>query len=350
MMPIHDAGDFQDLCQLLSSNDSEVDIVSLTKFGEGNGYFIRDRDSVSLAQCLAENTVVTEIYINITKLSVRGGIALMPFLISSSKLQILGLQGNCDPEEEDLDTQMIVADVLIRAAIRNMGHLTVDLDNCPIARSTLMTTIQSASQLSDISISGGRLIVDNEDPIFHELAYSTDLREINIVQDVFNIDLSQFLMNCFIHLPRVETIFFNGNLGLPLELAQKRSLEKLSYFNRYDPCEAAALESIAAFIEHADRLSHIYLHLLDLDGIQQQNICRAFRRNRSLIYVWQSPPISDALAGYCQRNKDFLEHWQDLAIRIPPTVFAFAAAVATHSSAGRTTLFERLPLLITKAS
>jgi hypothetical protein len=352
MLAIHDAGDFQDLCQRLSNDDQEVDIVSLTKFEQGFGYLISDQDARSLAQCLAQNSHVMEMYINITNLSVRGGIALMPFVLSSPNLEILGLQGSTDDEEEDdPDTQMIVVDVLIRAAIQNLNHLALEIQNCPIARSSLMVSMHSDSHLSEISIGAGHcpLIVDDADPIFEELAYSTDLKVMNIVQNGEDSDLSEFLFKCSVYLPRVERIFLNGNRSIPLKLARSRSLLDFSYMNESVPCNVDSIISIIEFIEKADNLRHIYLHLLALDEFQKRNLCGAFRRNRSLTSVWLRTPISDELSICCERNRIFLKHWQDLKIRIPPSVFAFAAEVSTQSNAGRTFLFQRLPLLLTKA-
>jgi hypothetical protein len=344
MLAIHNAGDFQDLCQRLSNDDQEVDIVSLTKFEHGIGYLISDQDSRSLAQCLAQNSHVVEMYINITNLSVRGGSALMQFVLSSPNLEILGLQSSSDAEEGDLDTQMIVVDVLIRAAIQNLNHLALEIQNCHIARSSLMVSMQSDSHLSEISIGAGhcRLIVDNADPIFEELAYSTDLKVLNIVQYEDDTDLSEFLFKCSVYLPRVERIFLNGNRSIPLKLARNRSLLDFSYMNGPVPCNADSIISIIEFIENADSLRHIYLHLISLNEFQKRNLCGAFRRNRSLTSVWQRTTISDELNICCERNRIFLKHWQDLKIRIPFCVFAFAAEVSTQSNAGRTSLFQRL--------
>lgn len=351
MLPIHDIGDFHDLCQRLSNGDPDVDIVSLTEFGQGNGYLITDQDSRSLAQCLEQSSRVTEIYINITKLSVRGGIALMPFIMSSSNLQVLGLQGSSDAEEEDLNTQTIVVEVLTRAALQNLSHLTLDLQTCPIARSTLMACVLLDSHLSAISIDEGRLIEDNKDPIFEELSYSTDLKKVIIVQDGDSDDVSEFLFNCLVYLPRNEQVYFTGHRSIPVELTKNRSLQNFSYLNRHVSCTTEAVKSIMQFIENADSLDKIFLHLLTLSQLQKDEVSQAFRRNHSLTSVWQNPFIGNEIYLYCDRNNTFLQHWQDMKIRIQPSIFAFAAEVATKSSAGRSSLYKRLPeLLVTKAS
>mmetsp|Transcript_28934 Transcript_28934/g.69841 ORF Transcript_28934/g.69841 Transcript_28934/m.69841 type:complete len:284 (+) Transcript_28934:78-929(+) len=227
-----DAEDFRSLCQRVASNDKTTDIVSMTTTSRSDnhgarqiGFVMMDQDVRDLAQALAQNTVVTELYMNITKISVRGAIALMSYIISSKTLGILGLQGKLKPdwnndiedeeddgEEEDFELenrQVVAIEVLIRAAVQNKSGLTLELQSCPVARSSLRVCFQPDSHLCEISVGAGncQMIEDDKDLLADELSYSAKLQEVTIVHTTGDKGLSNFLFECCVHLPCLERIY-----------------------------------------------------------------------------------------------------------------------------------------------
>ena len=98
-----------------------------------------------LATSLEGNTSVQELYINILNLTVRGAIALMPFLQNSkSNLRILYLQGDCYLDDRDFPSQPTVIDVFVRAAI-SCKKACLKFHSCPIAVSTMLTLFSEGS-------------------------------------------------------------------------------------------------------------------------------------------------------------------------------------------------------------
>lgn len=369
-----DAEDFRSLCQRVASNDETTDIVSLTTTSTSDnqearsvGYMMMDQDARDLAQALAENTVVTELYINITKLSVRGAIALMPYIISSETLGILGLQGRLKPDwnndteiefdddddEDDVELenrQLVAIEVLIRAAVQNKSGLTLELQSCPVARSSLRVCFQPESHLCEISVGAGncRMIEDDQDILADELEYSTKLQEMTIVHTIGDHGLSEFLLDCCVHLPCLEKIYLGGDCSIPLALSRVHTLRDFSYMNESANQNPDAMSSLISFIRHADSLNRAFLQMVDLSVEQIEGLRLAFEENRSLTHVWQQPRFCKQVSQYCRRNSAFLTRWQDLRTEIKDTLFPFAAEVATKSDAGRSALFLRLPQILSK--
>ncbi|KAL3940717.1 MAG: hypothetical protein SGBAC_004788 [Bacillariaceae sp.] len=325
-----------------------------------------DQDARDLVQALAQNSVVTELYINITKLSIRGAIALMPYIISSKTLGILGLQGKLTPnwnddmqdeadddEEDDFELenrQVVALEVLIRAAVQNSSGLTLELQSCPVARSSLRVCFQPDSHLWEVSIGAGncQMIEDDGDVLADGLSYSTKLQEVTIVHTIGDKGLSNFLFQCCAHLPCLQKIYIGGDCSIPFALSQVHTLQDFSYMNESANDNPDALSSLAIFIQNAESLDRSFLQLVDLDEDQIETLRLAFEKNRSLTHVWQSPGFCKELTGYSRRNAAFLTKWQDLRRDIDANIFAFAAEVATQSNAGRSSLYLRLPQILTR--
>lgn len=368
-----DAEDFRFLCQRVASNDKTTDIVSLTTTTTVDnhqgpvGFVMTDQDSKNLAQALVENTSVTELYINITKLSVRGAIALTPYIRSSSTLGILGLQGKLQPnwfdlEDEDDDDddfddpelenrQMIAIEVLIRAAVQNKSGLTLELQSCPVARSSLRVCFSPESHLCEISVGAGncRMVEDDHDVLADELSYSANLQEVTVVHTSRDKGLSNFLFQTCAHLPCLDKIYIGGDCSVPLTLSQVHTLRDFSYMNEAANENPDAISSLVSFICSADSVSRVFLQMVDLHEDQIEGLREAFEINRSLTHVWQSPTFCQQINHYCRRNSSFLKKWQDLKTEIHDTLVPFAAEVATKSDAGRTSLFLRLPQILISA-
>ncbi|CAJ1942066.1 unnamed protein product [Cylindrotheca closterium] len=368
---IIDEEDFRSLCQRVASNDETSDIVSLTTSSRSDnegarqiGFVMMDQDVRDLAQALAQNTAVTELYINITRISVRGAIALMPYIISSKTLGILGLQGklkpdwNFDIEDDDdedddfeLENRQVVAiEVLIRAAVQNRFGLTLELQSCPVARSSLRVCFQPNSYLCELSVGAGncQMIEDDEDLLADGLVYSTKLQEVTIVQNDGDKGLSNFLFQCCVHLPCLEKIYIGGNCSVPAALSQVHTLQDVSYMNESADENPDAISSLTCFIENADSLNRLFLQLVDLAEDQIEGLRLASEHNRSLTHIWQSPRFCKKLSDYSRRNAAFLTKWQDLRTEIEDTLFPFAAEVATKSNIGRSSLYLRLPQILSR--
>jgi hypothetical protein len=351
---IHDATDFQTLCGRLSNNDPSIDIVSLTSYGSDEaGFIMTDTDTKELARCLEQNTHVTEIYINIRKLSVFGGIALMQYVISNSKLLILGLQGSLRYIGEELmDNQIVVTDVLVRAAIQNPSHLTLEIGKCRIARSTLLACMlqssESNSLLSEISLDNCEMVVDNEDPILEEYSYNSHLEDVGITSFHDN-SLSDFLIKCLLQLPNLKRLYLTGDKSLPkCSFSKFQSLRYLSYIVNpgYPAPKQEPYNSIIKYVQDTDTLEQISLSLDGISTEQITNLRRAFNTNHSIKSIWQSTSTSMELQSYCERNRRFLKEFKDMTKRIHPSLFPFVAEIGVKSSAGRTACFMILPLIV----
>jgi hypothetical protein len=111
-----------------------------------------------------------------------------------------------------------------------------------------------------------------------------------------------------------------------------------------------AMSSLAIFIQNADSLNRSFLQLVGLDEDQIEALRLAFEHNRSLTHIWQSPKFCKRLTDYSRRNVAFLTKWEDLRTEIDNTLFPFAAEVATKSNTGRSSLYLRLPLILSRES
>ena len=141
--------EFEILCERLvgdSSTEDNVDVVSLEGGNVVNdqiGYVLLDEGTVffgdaqakKLGQCLKDNATITEFYVPISRLTVRGAACLMGFIINCQSLQILSLQGSFDTFE--YPNQTMVVDVFVRAAVQNINGICLELNHCPVARSSL---------------------------------------------------------------------------------------------------------------------------------------------------------------------------------------------------------------------
>jgi hypothetical protein len=371
-MIVYDSSDFNIVCQGLKSNDPTFAIVNLSlSTNSGLGHQINDAQAKQLVDSLANNTCVTELYLNIAKLSVRGGAFLMQCLLSSQSLEIVSLQGCLKSPVSDPDShQVLVVDVLIRAALLNPANLCLEFESCPIARSSLLAALEAPSLLSEIFLASPcRLVVDNEDPILEERSFSETIHSLhvashNLLHVVLNNNdderhdrLTEWLLECCVHLPKLTTLGLVNCQVPSFErfLLKSRSLKEIQFTQttnqehhqtnnteRYD-------DSIINYLQHTDSLERAYLNLPHTTPAQQRDLCRAVEQNRSLVRVWQSPVISPKLEGYCERNQQFLEHWKDLTESVSPSLWPLAASIGIQSERGRTALFQRLPSLLSSS-
>lgn len=284
----------------------------------------------------------------------------MQFILSSKNLVILGLQagstGLADDEDDDDDvnTQVMVVDILARAALQNKANLTLEATNCPIARSTLLACLKSESLLTEIALGSGhcRLILDDEDPILQEQSFSQVLDVVSIIKNGDDGGLSEFLLECSLYLPKLTKMFLDGVKNVPKSLSNSRSLVEFSYMKAIEdrPVDPVPYDSLIEYIGQANCLQQVYLNLPCITQSQTEKICQAFQGNHSLTSVWQNPVISHELQAHCERNRRFLSQWRDMKEKIEPRLFAFAAEIGLKSNLGRTSFYERLPLLLASSN
>mmetsp|Transcript_28934 Transcript_28934/g.69842 ORF Transcript_28934/g.69842 Transcript_28934/m.69842 type:complete len:174 (+) Transcript_28934:764-1285(+) len=160
--------------------------------------------------------------------------------------------------------------------------------------------------------------------------------------------LSNFLFECCVHLPCLERIYIRGDCTVPFALSQVHSLRDFCYMNESANKNPDAMSSLASYIKNADSLNRVFLQLVDLAEDQIEALRLAFEQNRSLTHVRQSPRF--LLTDYYNRNAAFLTKWQDLRTEIRDSLFPFAAEVATKSNAGRSSLYLRLPQILSRES
>ena len=265
------------------------------------------------------------------------------------------LDDDDDDDEHDFDDpelenrQMIAIEVLIRAAVENKSGLTLELQSCPVARSSLRVCFSPESHLCEISVGAGncRMIEDDHDILADELSYSANLQEVTIVHTSGDKGLSNFLFQTCAQLPCLNKIYIGGDCSVPLVLSRVHTLRDFSYMNEAASENPDAISSLVSFISNANSLSRAFLQMVDLHEDQIEGLRKAFEINHSLTHVWQSPTFCQQINHYCRRNAAFLKKWQDLKTEIQDTLFPFAAAVATKSDTGLTSLYLRLPQILT---
>ena len=359
--------DFQSLCQRLDSHDSTLSIVNLS-CNNHVGYRIVDEDARALAESLSNHDdKVTELYLNITKVSVRGAAFLMGWLIRSPSLEILSLQGYLEN-----DDHVLVVDVLVRALLQNTKSPTLELASLPIARSTLLETFLVNSFISELFLASPcRLIVDTGDAVLlSECSFSETLLSIHIVSYVQEEEsqeedgndgengMTEWLLECSKYLPKLTILgLINCEVTHLFERFLSKNIKNLKEiqflhthpFHETKP--ANNYESIILCLQEADALERAYFNLSNIPKQQAKAICQAMYHNRSLVRVFETPIIHSKLLKYCERNQRFIEHWEDLQVAINiSSLWPLAIAIAVQSARGRTALYKRLPLLFASSS
>mmetsp|Transcript_32841 Transcript_32841/g.37363 ORF Transcript_32841/g.37363 Transcript_32841/m.37363 type:complete len:364 (-) Transcript_32841:28-1119(-) len=355
-MIIYNGEDFQSLCERLVTNDESISIINLACI-QDSGHTINDAEAKQLAESLAANTYVTELYLNVIELSVRGAAFLMAFIRSSKSLEILSLQSCSHLDMEEYTNPPLVIDVLTRAALSNTtnNNLCVEFDSCQIARSTLLATVEASSSLSELYFATPcEMIVDGEDPTLEDISFSRTMECLHVTQDPFdtlnNRSLALFLLEISVHLPKLVTlgvIDLNDDIPLDELLTKSRTLEELQYTRtRQNNKDALTHRPLIDFLFRTDSLKRVYLNLPGISVQQKTQISLAFEANRSIVQVWQNPVICPNLEKYSLRNSNFRSNWGDLSVTILLELFPIAAAVGVRSAQGRSALFQRLPSLL----
>jgi hypothetical protein len=370
--------DFEGLCERLEQNDPEVSILSFF----GSRMVVGDAKAKRLANSLANNTTVTEIYLPVLHLTVKGAAYLMPFLISSPSLQIASLFGSLDTFE--YPNQTMVVDVLIRAVICNYGHPCLEIGSCPVARSSLMAAVGASSLLSELClVISSTLVVDNEDPVLDAMTFSCTLEAVSLMggdaldpEDDDDDDedaeekrkMADWLFRCVVHLPKLERLVLVNCCGggccqeesFSLLLAKARRLRHVNFrIERYEGEEEEENASVIRqlcqpffnFLRATDLLDKVSIHieLSANDQSMERDLVQALAHNHSITSISFGVHPRDtatALLEIGSRNRLFLEHWENLSSEVPDSVFALAAATAVKTQRGRTALVQRLaPLL-----
>ena len=358
-MNVLNQDDFDTLCERLAANDQESAALGLTLTqGVSSSFFcINDSQARQLATSLASNTMVCEIYLNIINLSVRGAEYLTRYLMNSSALEIVSLQGDFRKtrRNEDRDEAM-VADVLIRAAALNPAKVSLDLNSCKVAQSTWIACLDSKSLLETIYLTQPcQLVVDMEDPILEEQSFSKTLGMLhvkqaphNALEDSYNEHgLTEWLLRCCIHLPNLFMLGLVDVFEVPLHLRESRSIHTLQYLRSTQHLAfPESYASLITYLKSVDSLQYTYLNLPHISDEQTKELEQTYQINKSMIQVFQLNPISDELEKYCARNLDFLKHWEDMSSEIPILLWPIAATIAVQSKRGRNALYRRIPQLL----
>ena len=383
--------EFRIICQRLEQNDETLTVLSflhpliLGDYGSRIIRYMDDSMARRLAVALEGNTCVTELYLDIRNLSVRGAIALMPYLQQSAgRLDILSLRGDYRLDTFDHPSQPAVIDVLVRGVLA-CKKACLELHSCPIAVSTLLTLFccsdsqqESPSpccQLGEVSMAAPcMLIYDQSDSesirtLLHGKSLSPTIRTITIhpspdADGVLRTEtpipkhrIDVWMLQLASRLPSLETLYIRDAIHdtLPwkclLQNCCKHSLREVVFhcrlgFINFNIDRTLPLVKFWEYVGKADYLERLSVQLHPLLMVQTLDEARAaILSNYSIgILQWRhnsQDEISSA-ERHIRRNRDILSHWCDLEVDIPHLLWPQVIERVAKTRRGRLALYERI--------